>query len=938
MKIGLCMIVKNESHIIHESLTCTLPLIDTYSIVDTGSTDDTIQKIKSFYADKGVEGVVHERPWKNFGHNRSESLKLCDGLMDYILVIDADDLIFYPDNGVEFLRETLKKDSPNGCSFDIHQGSGFNYKRFQIFKAKDGWAYKGVVHEYPTNSKDNNKMINLPSTFYMESRRLGGRNLTNDKLKRDISVLIEGLKEEPDNERYMFYLAQSYKDDGNNEDAIKWYKKRFEMKRWHEEAWHSAYSAGECYRRMGDFLNFEFWMQTAYEYYKNRAEPLYSLTKHYRETGQFYKALHYIGLARKIPYPKTDVLFIEQFPNSGGIEYEASIVEYYIFPEKSLETTIKYMLNLEDYQENCISNLKFSVKTIPSKMTPLNIPLAFGDEFRPSAVSCFNYPLANIRFVNYLPPTDGKYRTKDGSAVQTKNLKYNLETGEYSKIEDSVPLYESSVRGLEDMRVYNFEGKLFYTATNYYEYSKGNVSIVHGEYGKNPTAIESPTNSNCEKNWLNIPGTDEFIYSWNPLRIGKIQDNKFIFSKETTTPPLFKTFRGSASPVEVNGKWLVLVHLCEYSELRRYYHCFVELEKQTYKLLAVSLPFTFKSQGIEYCLSTHLKDQQTIECFVSFMDSDPHKVEIDIKDLKWIKIAGAEVPTVIRVPENTHIYWGGGELGECRPGGPIENFVSKNIPQNKSSVFIQSDGIFTDEENNSILEKSVVKYVFSTSESSVANYKSIICAVCTRNVTKNNIVLLPINDNTFQHGLKNLLSKYTFPSWNDRKSVLFWRGNLGGYHRPTIRMNVIEKLVNNKNTDVKFGFTNETHTDMIPKEHIGEKCSMQDQFYYKFLLMIDGTTYPSNIQWVFGSGSVPVLITHPGNNWWFKNLLKPMENYVPIQYDLSDLEEKIEWLVGHDVEAHRIAENALKFSEVIFTPEYQQKYISNELNKSSLTL
>jgi len=149
-------------------------------------------------------------------------------------------------------------------------------------------------------------------------------------------------------------------------------------------------------------------------------------------------------------------------------------------------------------------------------------------------------------------------------------------------------------------------------------------------------------------------------------------------------------------------------------------------------------------------------------------------------------------------------------------------------------------------------------------------------------------------------------------------------------------MSVVEKLINNQNTDVKFGFTNESHIDMIPKEHIGERCSMQHQFYYKFLLMIDGTTYPGNIQWVFGSGSVPVLITHPGNNWWFKNLLKPMINYVPIQYDLSDLEEKIEWLVQNDNEAQRIAENAVKFSEVIFTPEYQQKYINNELNRLSL--
>jgi len=45
----LCMIVKNESHIIIESLTCLLPYIDVWVIVDTGSTDDTREKICAFF-------------------------------------------------------------------------------------------------------------------------------------------------------------------------------------------------------------------------------------------------------------------------------------------------------------------------------------------------------------------------------------------------------------------------------------------------------------------------------------------------------------------------------------------------------------------------------------------------------------------------------------------------------------------------------------------------------------------------------------------------------------------------------------------------------------------------------------------------------------------------------------------------------------------------
>jgi glycosyltransferase involved in cell wall biosynthesis len=120
------MIVKNEAHIIHESLTCTLPVISTFCIVDTGSTDNTIQKIKDFYSEKGIEGEVHERPWKNFGHNRTEALRLCDGKMDYALVIDADDLMGFPENANKIITDVLLNERPNYCQILIKQ-DGLEY-------------------------------------------------------------------------------------------------------------------------------------------------------------------------------------------------------------------------------------------------------------------------------------------------------------------------------------------------------------------------------------------------------------------------------------------------------------------------------------------------------------------------------------------------------------------------------------------------------------------------------------------------------------------------------------------------------------------------------------------------------------------------------------------------------------------------------------------
>ena len=101
------MIVKNESHIIHEVLESTLPVIDTYCIIDTGSSDNTIQIIYNFYKKAGVDGVVYERPWIDFATNRTEALHLCDGRMDYALMMDADDVFIAPPEGREILKKIL---------------------------------------------------------------------------------------------------------------------------------------------------------------------------------------------------------------------------------------------------------------------------------------------------------------------------------------------------------------------------------------------------------------------------------------------------------------------------------------------------------------------------------------------------------------------------------------------------------------------------------------------------------------------------------------------------------------------------------------------------------------------------------------------------------------------------------------------------------------
>src|SRR6187399_76861 len=72
--VCLTMIVKDETAVIERCLRSVRPFIDCWSIVDTGSTDGTQRLLASALAE--LPGKLHERPWKDFGHNRTEALEL----------------------------------------------------------------------------------------------------------------------------------------------------------------------------------------------------------------------------------------------------------------------------------------------------------------------------------------------------------------------------------------------------------------------------------------------------------------------------------------------------------------------------------------------------------------------------------------------------------------------------------------------------------------------------------------------------------------------------------------------------------------------------------------------------------------------------------------------------------------------------------------------
>ena len=280
------MIVKNESHIICETLDCISKYIDYYVIIDTGSTDNTKEVITNFFKEKNILGEIHDVPWKNFGYNRSEAIKHCKGKAEYIWVIDADDLI---------VGDLKLPDKLEERAYNLIYGDNFTYWRTQIFNIKDyDWRYVGVLHEYPACEPENGNIVEIYGDYHMDSRRLGDRNKDSNKYERDCNLLKQGIIDEPDNERYMFYLAQSYMDLNEHGKAEEWYLKRAEKGRWYEEHFYSLYKAGLCkmYQNKPWNESLDCFLE-AYKINSCRIEPIYEIVKYYREDNNFAEGYKY---------------------------------------------------------------------------------------------------------------------------------------------------------------------------------------------------------------------------------------------------------------------------------------------------------------------------------------------------------------------------------------------------------------------------------------------------------------------------------------------------------------------------------------------------------------------------------------------------------------------------------------------------------------------
>ncbi|MFZ1102860.1 MAG: glycosyltransferase [Hyphomicrobiaceae bacterium] len=321
-KICLNMIVKNEAHVIRRCLGSVGPIVDTWVIVDTGSTDGTPGIIQEHL--KGIPGTLIERPWKNFGHNRTEALALARNSADYVLIFDADDVLVVPR---DFTMPELTLDA---YMLSIQLGST-SYWRTCVVSNRRAWRYVGVLHEYLACDGEYSpeRLTGLTIDAGVEggrSRHVGAA----EKYANDARILEGALVDEPDNARYVFYLAQSYRDSGQWRKSLETYRRRATMGGWDEEVWYSLLEIGKLSERLElpPATVTERYL-AAYQHRPRRAEPLVELARYYRERKQYALAHLFAQRAINIPMPD-DNLFLDVATYRWRAIDEFAVASYWI--------------------------------------------------------------------------------------------------------------------------------------------------------------------------------------------------------------------------------------------------------------------------------------------------------------------------------------------------------------------------------------------------------------------------------------------------------------------------------------------------------------------------------------------------------------------------------------------------------------------------------
>ena len=301
--LHLCIMVKNGGDQFESMLTKNRDLCDRWTILDTGSTDQTIATIHNTLVGK-KRGDVYEEPFINFRDSRNRCLDLAGKSCKFILTLD--DTYTIDGNLREFLQVIRGDQYSDSFSFYI-RSDDTKYVSNRLIKSASGLRYMYRIHEV-ISDKDNinvvipeNDVSILDDRFeYMEERTMARKQL-------DLKLLYEEVEDDPNNPRTYYYLAQTYSLLKQYDKAFHYFMKRasYTNSGFIQERVDSVFEAA----RLANFQLKKPWpeclalYEACYKIDESRPDALYFIGIHYYLEGDMAKAYSYFKKGFDVGFP-----------------------------------------------------------------------------------------------------------------------------------------------------------------------------------------------------------------------------------------------------------------------------------------------------------------------------------------------------------------------------------------------------------------------------------------------------------------------------------------------------------------------------------------------------------------------------------------------------------------------------------------------------------
>lgn len=335
--ISLVMIVKNEAKSIRQTIASVKDQIDSYAIVDTGSTDGTVELARE--ALEGISGQIVNLPFVDYATTRNASLELAEksGVV-FALVLSGDETFVDPTRSLRTACEQFRDEG--GPSHDAYKiQMDMDRRRFdsvRLARLSAGWRYvglgipgEGVIHEVLMKEGVPPPRIRIPNCYIHHAETDPARK--RSRLYKDLEILRNQIRRTPSDPRSWFYAARTLEQLGLHAQAHEYYKRRVQLGGWAEEQYEAAFHvANTALVLQHPWPDIQQMYLDAYAIDPRRAEPLYQIAFHWSQLGNHALAWMFASRGAAMRLPDDCSMILQKDVYDWQLADIAGISGYYV--------------------------------------------------------------------------------------------------------------------------------------------------------------------------------------------------------------------------------------------------------------------------------------------------------------------------------------------------------------------------------------------------------------------------------------------------------------------------------------------------------------------------------------------------------------------------------------------------------------------------------